>query len=156
MIKKRLSILLMVGLLGFVCVSCGSNDEGAFETKEVEFYREKEKVDRKVKLRFYNDTPSVPYVGVKQYFNEFYKTNIETIQDDYNFKFVVNNFYIKLDTKGEIFTIYGVDGFSIHPEFRSETSTIFLKEVEEKATTKVSRVIDLNNYSISTYKSSVE
>ena len=156
--KKSIKILFggVASLFTLIAItSCNktSNEEGNYETKEVDFYREKDKVDRKIALRFYSETPSVPYVGVKQYFKEFYATEVVVEQDDYNFKFKKDDAYLKLDTKDETLSILDIDTLGHHPEFKSSNSTIFLKQDTIKTTTAVPKIVDLNNYSISAYKS---
>ena len=127
-------------------------EEGTYQVKQVDFYRVNTKVDRQVPLRFYSEAPNVPYVGVKQFFKEFYKTDVVVEQNGDNFKFKRDYAYIKVDTKDEIFTILGIDLLGVHPDFKSTTSTIFLKSDSTKNTTSFPKTIDLTSYSINTYK----
>ncbi len=130
-----------------------NTEEGEYQIKNVNFYKEKNKVDRQVELRYYSDQPNVPYIGIKKFFKEFYKTDINVVQDGYNFKFSKTNAFIELNTMDEIFTICGIDELSKHPDFKESNSTIFLKHYESKKTTQIPTTVALKSYSINTYKS---
>ena len=152
----KLSVFGFLSFFSLVSItSCNktSNEEGKYEIKDVDFYQQKDKADRKIALRFYSDTPNVPYVGVKQYFKEFYKTDVVVEQDDYNYKFKRDNAYIKLDAKNNIFSILNVDALGQHPDCKSSNTKTFLKDNGTVNTTIVPRTIDLNTYYINVYKS---
>ena len=139
-----------------VTTTSGVVEEGVYQTKEINFYREKDKVDRKISLRFYNDTPTIPYVGIKQYFKEFYKTDIKTTQNGYTYTFERGTGYINLKTDSDIFKIVGIDNLSIHPDSRESNSTTYLKALSTNSTTIIPKIIDLSDYKINTYGSDEE
>ena len=130
-----------------------NTEEGEYQIKNVNFYKEKNKVDRQVELRYYSDQPNVPYIGIKKYLKEFYKTDITVTQDGYNFKFSKPNSYIELNTKDEILSIDGINELSTHPDFKESVSTIFLARTDTKSTTTKPTTVSLKAYSMNTYKS---
>ena len=159
--KKYLNLLsiLFVLSLSFFLTSC-SSEEGKYQTKEVNFYNKSEVVegknvpvaDRKIKLRFYENTPNVPFIGVNEFYNEFYNTNLEVIQNGDVFKFVKDRSFVEVDTKNNILNIVDIDNLCSHPDFVESTSTIYLKNVEKKETSLMTKTINLNNYLIEAYK----
>lgn len=160
-IKKILTSAIIAGLLTLTITSCGSSEENTdFSTKEVKFYREKDDnnnliVNRNVDLRYYDKTPNVPFMGVNEFYNEFYNTNLDVKKEDSVFTFTNNitNSYIKVDTLNDVLSVYDIDGFSEHPEFIDSNSTIFLKEPTVTKTPLSPKIIDLSSYSIDAYRS---
>ena len=160
-IKKILTSAIIAGLLTLTITSCGSSEENTdFSTKEVKFYREKDDnnnliVNRNVDLRYYDKTPNVPFMGVNEFYNEFYNTNLDVKKEDSVVTFTNNitNSYIKVDTLNDVLSVYDIDGFSEHPEFIDSNSTIFLKEPTVTKTPLSPKIIDLSSYSIDAYRS---
>ena len=160
-IKKILTSAIIAGLLTLTITSCGSSEENTdFSTKEVKFYREKDDnnnliVNRNIDLRYYDKTPNVPFMGVNEFYNEFYNTNLDVKKEDSVFTFTNNitNSYIKVDTLNDVLSVYDIDGFSEHPEFIDSNSTIFLKEPTVTKTPLSPKIIDLSSYSIDAYRS---
>ena len=145
------SIFLCASIL--TVSSCKNDECGKYEIKEVNFYKKKDEVDRKIKLRFYEATPTVPYIGVKEFYKEFYNTDLEVTQDNSDFKYTRGNAYIEIDTKSDIFTINNIDLLASHPDFKESNSKVFYKPIEEENTTLVPKTISLKTYSIESYKS---
>ena len=87
LLSKHYHILLF--MFGIALVGCSSGENG-YELKNINVYREKNKVDKTIPIRFYKDNPNVPYVGIKEYFKEFYKTDLKVNKEN-NY----NVFYFK-------------------------------------------------------------
>lgn len=147
--KKRFLALAAIFVIPFVFASCSGSDK--YTTKKLDFYKNNEAPDRQVELKYYNDTPNIPYVGVNQFFNEFYKTTYDQTKNDGIYTYKKDAAYIKIDTKNDIFSILDIDTFSAHPDFIGSNSIIFLEEKETKKTTPIAKVIDLTSYNINAY-----
>jgi hypothetical protein len=150
--KKKI-LLILFGILGLTLVSCGSNEEGTYRNNEIDFYKTKDAPSKKVNLRFYEKTPNVPYVGVKQFYKEFYNTDFRMNQsgDTYKFNYYENAF-ISFDTNNEIMSVLNVSSLGFHPDFLTSNSTIFLKHTKTLTTTPQVKTVDLKNYNIETYR----
>ena len=154
--KKKIGLFGLIALVSITFVSCkGENvvlDEGTFETKEVDFYTTNVKPERKINLRFYENTPSIPYVGVKQFFKEFYKCDLSVVKDDNYYTFKKGVAKIDIDTKKDIMKIHDIDTFARHPDFKQSNSIVFLKEQKLDSTPLIPTIVDLREYGIDTHK----
>ena len=171
--KKRLIFSLVAMSLIPILASCNSgkggntsninsitnntstnSEEGNYNIKDIDVYRKNNVVDKKINIRFYTENPNVPYIGIKEYFKEFYNTEFNVTKEDNFYNFKKNNEpYIKIDTKNEIIEIKGLDDLSRHPDFVSSSSKTFLKLDSVKKNNSQFKIIDLNNYDILTYGS---
>ena len=134
--------LVFMAVGAFVVTSCSGNGNTAttttletttsspakdeFNVKTVNFYREQNKPEKQISLRFYENTPNVPYIGVKDFYKTFYKTDykVEQVGNLYTFKRDVC--YITLDTNQDTIEILGIDKLGIHPDFISENTRSFV------------------------------
>ena len=152
-IKKSFMFFGLALSLGLLA-SCNnnSNEEGKYVVKDINIYRKKEAIDKKIGLRFYNDNPNVPYVGVKEYFKEFYNTDFTFDKDSNTYVFKkANKEYIKLNTKDDILEVVGLDELSIHPDFKSNTNKNFFQIDKKEKSKGQFKIVDLKNYDILTY-----
>lgn len=149
--KKK--FLLGMFFVVLALASCGGNEEGKYVKNDVDFYKTKDAAAKKVNLRFYEKTPSVPYVGVKQFYKEFYNTeyNMNKNGDTYKFNYFADSF-ISFDTTNEIMSVLNTSALGYHPDFLTSNSTIFLKHTKNLVTTPQVKTIDLKNYNIETYR----
>lgn len=160
--KKIIKVtgIVLFTLGGVALASCNNRnaeaEEGEYQTKEVDFYKENNTVDRKVALRYYKDMPNVPYVGLNQYYKEFYKTNFDITQKDTYYTFKKDDAYIKLDTKQDTIEYKGMEEIGNHPDFMANTSKGFMVETTKKSTTPIPFSADLKEYNIPVYGSPLE
>ena len=166
--KKNYSRLLM-SLAGLsLLTGCGYSfsfnyyytDDATFETKKVDIYRKCEEktvegvkvnvpvVDKQIELRFYSETPNIPYISVKEYYKEFFSNNVRVERN--NYQYLVSSFgsYLLFDIKDDILRANTLDGFSIHTESVEVNGRSFLNAVNTTSTTEVERVINLRTYNI--------
>ena len=170
--KKKLFLVPMISGLVFVMVGCQSGKDNTtapteetrtivpstttapveeinYAEKNVNIYREKDVVDKTIKLRFYEQTPTIPYISVKEFYKEFFKTDLSL--DKVNNLYKYKNEYggeIKLETEEDLLAIYDISKFSVHPDFKESTAKTFLKTEGETVTPVHQRVIALSDYHI--------
>ncbi len=90
-------LFLIAPLLLTVLSSCGETSvlkDVKWEEKTVNFYQRNQKDEagklipsRQINLRFYEENPNVPYIGVKRFFQEFYKTDVTLKRQNQYFDF---------------------------------------------------------------------
>ncbi|MBE6135614.1 MAG: hypothetical protein E7179_06420 [Erysipelotrichaceae bacterium] len=155
-------LLLIAPLLLTVLPGCGETpvlEDVKWEEKTVNFYQANRKDEagklipsRQINLRFYEENPNVPYIGVKRFFQEFYKTEVTLKQQNQYFDFEwKEGGSIQLDAYKDIFTVQDLERISAHPDFISESTKVYVELLEEKQTTPAPKTIDLKNYHIPAY-----
>lgn len=158
--KKKLLFVPIIACLLFVMAGCQSSnntkdpstpktEELNYVENDVKIYREKDVVDKTIKLRFYDETPTIPYIGVKDYYKEFFKTDLTL--DKVNNLYKYKNKYggeIKFETEEDLLSIYDISKFTIHPDFKESTAKTFLTIKEENVTPIHQKVIALSDYNI--------
>lgn len=124
-------------------------DEMTYETKELNIYRNKGVIDKKFPVRFYSETPNIPYVDINEFYKEFFGKEYTLTKDNfmYTYSYDAKN-YMKYDIKNDIFYVNGLDYFSQSSYFISSTGKTFLKATESKSTPRTEKIIDLKKYSI--------
>ena len=155
---KKAFIFLGLSLALFSLASC-NNEQVAikYETKNVAIYRNKDKADKTIPIRFYSKYPNVPYVGIKEYFKEFYKKDLSvTKRNDFNVFKIDNNEYIKIDSKESILGIKDIYNLGHHPDFRENKNKTIIISNEEKRTEPKYKIIDLSKYDILTYNTDTD
>ena len=132
-----------------ITTSSPAKDE--FNVKTVNFYREKDKPEKQISLRFYENTPNVPYIGVKDFYKTFYKTDYKVEQEGNLYTFKREACYITLDTNQDTIEILGIDKLGIHPDFISENTRSFVLKKDYSSTTARPFFASLKNYGIEIY-----
>lgn len=177
MLKKSLLIILSIVIV-FSLVSCdiadittnteeeittsSTNEEIVtpvleYETKAVNVFRKKDEIDTILQLRFYNETPHVPYIGVSKFYTEFYKHDLTLEKVNNVFKYIgKDGEYLKFDTQENEISIFNVSAFGHHPDFVSSTSKIFVMDETTTDSLISEKIIALNNYNIKIYDNSNE
>ncbi len=148
---KLKKILIGLGILSTALVlsSCGS-EEGSYEVKNINVYREKDKVAETIDIRFYKDNPSIPYIGVSDYYNKFFSIKLKLEQDNQYFKYTNSNAILAFDTKKEILSLNDISSLLSGDDDNKLLSPIIDKST--KTNKSHIKTIDLNNYEILTYK----
>ena len=132
------------------CNNSGNND--SYELKSINIYREKSKPSKTMPIRFYSKTPNVPYVGIKEFFKEFFNTELKSVDNNgYSIFSKGDKDYIKIDSNNSILGIKGLFELGHHPDFKENTDKTFLHLDSTKTTTPQYKMIDLNKYEIKTY-----
>ena len=125
------------------------NDE-VFEEKDVKIYRRPGVVDKQIKLRFYEDTPSIPYISVSEFNKEFFNRELTKMEN--GFYKLGNDSYIGFTYGSNLLYAQGLSSFDSHPDFKSNTGRLFIKLDSIDFTTPQERVVNLNNYHITVHK----
>ena len=159
---KRKNSLPLVCLLAFSLSSCdlltiGGGGSGiartydtlAYKTKDVNVYRDNQGVDKTIKIRFYDDTPSIPYINVTGYFKEFFKTQTtKTVKGSiYRYNHPEGDFLAFDPEADTIYICYG-DSFQGHPDMDQNTSKFFLKVDKQTSSAPTIKAISLASYGI--------
>lgn len=130
----------------------GYEDKEKFQEKELNVYREKDHPDeKKFKARFYENTPNIPYVNVKDYYKEFfahedYKLNIDN--SIYEFTTADNSSFMRFDIAQDILIYKSIGGFSNHSESIRANGKNFLHGIKETVNGYEDKVIPLYQYNI--------
>ena len=164
---NKIKSILVLGALSFTLISCNNNASSitnadqttadnpltpTYTLKDVNIYRVKNKVDKQMKIRFYKDTPNVPYVGIKEYFKEFYNTDLAVKNENgFNIFSKDNKEYIKLNSAYNIFEIKDLFNLGHHPDFIENKNKTFINVDSTKNSKSYFKVIDLSKYEIKTY-----
>ena len=128
----------------------------SYQDKDVNVYRKRENgsnvVDKKMSLRFYSDTPNVPYIALTTYYKEFFDRDLKLVKlgNEYYY-FNEYNAYVAFDVKNNTFASNELSTFNSNPNFKSSTGKVFVKGDGGDVTDIGVRTIDLNKYSISLY-----
>ena len=105
-------------------------------------------------LRYYKDTPNVPYISVTKYYKDFFRTelNVTRMNNNTLCYSLPSSSYFAFDYTNDVFTSNDIAAFSNHPDFVSSTSKIF---IQDKLNTTKSQpeigTINLAKYSINVY-----
>lgn len=151
--KKNISLVILASL----CLLINACNESApakvknYDEKDINIYRERNVVDKTISLRFYNSTPNVPYISVKDYFNEFFNTKLNVKnKDGYHYFLKANNNsnYLGFDATNDIFISNGLSTFNAHPNSKSATGKSFLSFYGYNKTPSSTGIVDLKNYEI--------
>ncbi len=153
---------MLCSLTFLMAVSCETTEDtdnnASAETyvlKDVSVYRENSKPDKTMPIRFYSETPNVPYVGIIQYFKEFYNTDLTLAQvNGFNVFSKGNKEYIKVNAKDDILGIKDTFELGHHPDFKENTDKTYLHLDSQMQTSSYYKLIDLTKYEIKTYSDS--
>ena len=105
-------------------------------------------------LRYYKDTPNVPYISVDKYYKEFFRTELDVVRENNNtLRYSLpSGSYFAFDYTNDVFTSNDLAAFSGHPDFLSSTSKIFIaKPFNTIKSQPEIGTIDLAKYSINVY-----
>ena len=156
--KKKVVVYLLTATVLLVgCKKKNQTPETAqdYVLRNVNIYREKNKVDKTMPIRFYNDMPNVPYVSVSEYYKEFFNTGLKVSKSGHTYTYkksqqTVN--YIAFDAEQDLFISNNLRPFNDHPDFKVTTGKCFVHPLKEEKTSPVDRVVNLKNYSIPVYE----
>lgn len=142
-----LGLLILPALLGTSC---------DVSTKKVDVYRKAGEVEKQIRLKFFSDSPNVPYISVKQYFSEFFNTDVKLWRNSatgyaYLYQSRAGE-YMLFDIEKQVFTTNGVISFGSHPDFSTSTGKLFIKWNNSTATPRETSTINLKDYSIKIYE----
>ena len=166
MIKKN--SLPLICLLAFTLSGCifydGSAlcpprshyvDEANYRTEKVKVYRTFYEYDKTIDIRFYNDTPNIPYINVIDYFREFFKTGLTVSTDgDVTRYWHPGGGTMSFNPRKNTIYLHDIDDFNYHPDFDYENSKTFLEYKDPKITSGIDKVIDLSSYHIDIHSTS--
>lgn len=151
--KKPLLLALsfIPAILGTSC-----NDD----TRQINICREKNKVDKTISIKFFNDSPNVPYISVKKFYLEFFKTDLSmehSFRTEYEyFYYTKYNEYLSFDVKKQTVKTNGIQSFDNHPDYKTTTGKLFIKYENSNFTKREGSLFNLGDYDIKFYKRSNE
>ena len=167
MIYMKKNILLVMTLTSLLLTACHSGQKTSepseqpstseeeiknYAIKDVNVYKEANKVDRKVSLRFYNDHPHVPYINVSSYYHEFFNVDYTYTLENGLYTYLSRETgYLRFDTDHNYFASLDIGDFSYLPASVAESSKVFVNYKEVITTPKREKIIDLNAYHIDIY-----
>ena len=121
----------------------------------INIYRDADKPDKTMKVRFYREMSHVPYVTVSTFFKEFFNTELVVSLDGSAHTYKKNtaaSAYFGFDANKQTFFAYELADFNSHPDFKEVTGESFINYVNYKQTNPELTTIDLNKYSIPIYE----
>ena len=140
------TLVILPALLGTSC-----NDS----VRQLNVYRQKGVVDKQVNVRFFKDSPNVPYMSVHDFYNEFYKTDLTKwhgLKSGFEYMYFSKAGEVISFSKGmQTLTTNGIRSFENHPDFIGSTGKLFLKYQSGESTDRNPKQIDLSKYSIKMY-----
>lgn len=121
--------------------------------KSVNIYRQKDKIDKSIPLRFYKTSLSIPYISVYEYFNEFYNTRLKTSYENHKYIYYsITNAYLSFNIDSQELSSNDLSSFSYHPDFIERTGKLYIRSFESKRSELKDKTISLKKYSISIYE----
>lgn len=146
---KQIFVLLALSVSTLASCQVVDTSEMSYETKQLNIYRKKDEVDKQIPLRFYESTPNIPYISVKQFYKEFFNINLSLNKSGHLYKYILDaESSLKFDSDQDVLFISNFDAFSVNPDFKTSVSSTFLKGGIDKVTTPREKVISLKNYFI--------
>ena len=137
--NKKVLLTLSCALLLSGCNNVKNDeykDTMSYETRQVKLYRNKEIEDKQLSLRFYESTPSIPYISVKEYYKEFFKADLSLKKIGTTYKYVKGEKgYLAFDVANDVLTSNNIDAFSDHPDLAENNKSYFLKKDQTRKTT---------------------
>ncbi len=137
--------------LGFASIlalaSSGSNQK--YVTKDINVYRNKGVVDKTFPVRFYEETPNIPYVEFNSYYKEFFGTEYNLTRDNdlYTYSSSTGD-YITIDTKNDIMYSKDIDFLSSTAFLTPSNSKTYLNTTNLYQSTPTEKIVNLNDYHI--------
>ena len=129
-----------------------------YKDKQVNVYRNKNTVDKKISLRYFSTLPNVPYANVSDYFKEFFNIDLNCRvnkgrEDGYSYEYFNSQYAsFKFDSKNQTFSTKEMGAFDSHPDFIENTGKLFIKFKNTEVTGGIDKVVDLKKYSIPIYE----
>ena len=148
--NKRLLILTPVLLMSVIgCNQAGNPSDMNYEVKSVDVYTSKESKSKSLSIRFYESTPSVPYISVKDYYDEFFNVQLNLERKGNTYRYTnKNGNYLQFDIENDVFTNYDLIDFNNSPIFVEDTYKAFCKNEAVVKTPVKEKAISLKSYSI--------
>ena len=126
--------------------------------RNVNIYRKKSVVDKQISLRYFSTMPSVPYISVSAFFNEFFNTELERSVDKREVNGFTYNYLnpynacLSFDIKNQTLASNKLDSFNSHPDFKENTGKHFVKLDNIESSEISVGTVSLKDYSISIYE----
>ena len=146
--KKSLlfSLAILPALLG---TSCGES------TRKMNVYRRKGIVDKQISVKFFIDSPNVPYISVKEFYKEFFDIEPSKIygrRTFYEYAYLTrSNQFLAFSTKNDTLSTAGILSFDNNPNYSSSTGKLFIKADGYEGTESKIKTINLKDYGIKVY-----
>ena len=146
--KKTLfiSLAILPALLGTSCKD---------EVRQLNVYRKPGEVDKQITVRFFKDSPNVPYISVSEYYKEFFDVSLKKVHNistGFEYMYITNsNEYMSFSTNKHTFTTSGMTSFDNNPNYSSVKGKLFIKYENVEATKRQIKTINLKNYGIKLY-----
>ena len=147
--KKSLFIALSIlpSLLGTSC---------AVKTRKLNIYRRKGVVDKTITVKFFKDSPNVPYISVPSFYKEFFNTELTKIHDRRTgYEFLYHNKYneyLSFNYSKQSVTTNGIQSFDNHPDYKTTTGKLFIKYDKTQYSKRTPSTYKLKDYGIEFYR----
>ena len=148
---KRKNLLPIVSLFAFTLGGCDLfgvsrvqkadyADPATYKTEKVKVYRTWYEYDKMIDIRFYDDTPNIPYINVIDYFREFFKTGLTVSTDgDITRYWHPGGGMMSFNPRKNTIYLHDIDDFNYHPDFDFENSKTFLEYKDPKITSGIDK-----------------
>ena len=146
--KKSLliSLAILPALLGTSCED---------DVRQLNVYRKPGVVDKTITVRFFKDSPNVPYISVSNYYKEFFDTSLTKmygLKTGYEYMYITkSNEFISFSTKNHTFSTAGLTTFDNNPNYSTSKGKLFIKYQNAEATSRQIKTINLKDYGIKLY-----
>ena len=148
-----LSMSLLLSLVAFSSCSNTRYNKKDYVDQKVNIYRKKDTVDKQITLRFYNDTPHVPYISVTSYYKEFFLLNVNKSTNGNYIKYsTMSGNYLGFNLDTNVFSASELFSFNYHPGFRTSSSKTFVKLFNSVSSDHKAGKVDLDDYFISIHR----
>ena len=149
---KLLSLTLIIVLLSG-CTRTKNEGEKSlakYEEHGVTVYRKKDSTDS-LTLRFYEDSPHVPYISVTKFYREFFSRGLIAEPKDSVYKYLTGASYLEFDITNQTMSILGISAFNYHPYYKVNSGQGYMTYLSGSTGTPTVRTIDFKQYQMKIY-----
>ena len=120
-----------------------------YKVRTLDVYRSNKEVDTRMSFRFYDATPNIPYVSVRDYYRDFFKLDLTRTVEGGVFTYALGkDAYLRFDPALDIVGICNVNAFSSNPDSAESNAITFLRNEKTSSTTLRELTVSLKDYSI--------
>ena len=123
-----------------------------YEDRDVNVHFNNKDEPSKISLRFYDETPNVPYISVEKYYKEFFETELNVTNENDEYRYSIGEEYLAFNPSKNIFSSNSLTSFTSHPGFISTSTKTFVRPDDVVFSDINVRSVNLNKYSINIYE----
>ena len=146
---KKYVLLLLCAVVSTFAAGCKNKN---YDDRKVNIFRQADTIDKQISLRFYKETPNIPYIDVADYYREFFSASPSVTRegDGVKYTFYYNN-YLYFNTSNNSVSCTNLNILSAHPDFKSSVGKHPVALEKSTDTGSKVKTIDLNKYGIKIY-----